>query len=290
MKAMKFAVPLFVALAYGPSQGLAQSILGPELASFAVLGASDVTSANVSNIGGNLGSFPTAPTTAATNFNMLFGSFQPGTQGTAQTQLDLALAALPVFGVGTPILGGSLDAFQLTQPGFVIAPGTYSVPFLASGNITGNLVLDGGGSNTAVWTFLFESSLITSTVSNVSVTDVGDGANVGVYWKVGSSATLNGPTFEGNVLAVASITTDGNLTMGCGRLLAANGNVTLDGVGSNIGLGCTGFASSGGLDQGNPGGIPSAIPEPEIYAMMAVGLGLLGWVGRRKQLKEAAAA
>jgi len=33
-----------------------------------------------------------------------------------------------------------------------------------------------------------------------------------------------------------------------------------------------------------------AIPEPEIYAMMAVGLGLLGWAVHKKKLKEAAAA
>lgn len=32
------------------------------------------------------------------------------------------------------------------------------------------------------------------------------------------------------------------------------------------------------------------VPEPEIYAMMAVGLGLMGWVARRKKLKESAAA
>jgi len=31
------------------------------------------------------------------------------------------------------------------------------------------------------------------------------------------------------------------------------------------------------------------IPEPEIYATMAVGLGLMGWVARRRKLKEAAA-
>jgi len=31
------------------------------------------------------------------------------------------------------------------------------------------------------------------------------------------------------------------------------------------------------------------IPEPEIYAMMAFGLGLMGWVARRRKLKEAGA-
>jgi hypothetical protein len=34
----------------------------------------------------------------------------------------------------------------------------------------------------------------------------------------------------------------------------------------------------------------AAVPEPEIYAMMMVGLGLLGWVGRRKRLTQRAAA
>lgn len=32
------------------------------------------------------------------------------------------------------------------------------------------------------------------------------------------------------------------------------------------------------------------IPEPEIYAMLGVGLAMLGWVGRRKRLKERAPA
>ena len=34
----------------------------------------------------------------------------------------------------------------------------------------------------------------------------------------------------------------------------------------------------------------SPVPEPEIYAMMGVGLGLLGWVARRKKSNESAAA
>jgi hypothetical protein len=32
----------------------------------------------------------------------------------------------------------------------------------------------------------------------------------------------------------------------------------------------------------------AAIPEPEIYAMMGIGLGFVGWLGRRRRLKEAA--
>ena len=43
------------------------------------------------------------------------------------------------------------------------------------------------------------------------------------------------------------------------------------------------------LSQTSPQTIP-AIPEPEIYAMMAVGLGFLGWAVRRKKVAEAVAA
>jgi hypothetical protein len=32
------------------------------------------------------------------------------------------------------------------------------------------------------------------------------------------------------------------------------------------------------------------VPEPEIYAMMGLGLGLLGWIGRRKKVEQTAAA
>ena len=31
----------------------------------------------------------------------------------------------------------------------------------------------------------------------------------------------------------------------------------------------------------------AAVPEPEIYAMLGVGLGLMGWVGRRRKLQAA---
>jgi len=41
------------------------------------------------------------------------------------------------------------------------------------------------------------------------------------------------------------------------------------------------FANAGGSVSA-----VAAIPEPEIYALLSVGLGLIGWVGRRKKLKK----
>lgn len=43
-------------------------------------------------------------------------------------------------------------------------------------------------------------------------------------------------------------------------------------------------------DQITSGLVVNGIPEPETYAMLLAGLGLLGWQARRRKLKEAAAA
>jgi type VI secretion system secreted protein VgrG len=278
MNAMKLAIPLFVALAYGPAQVLAASILGSDLASFAVLGASGVTTANPSTIGGNVGSFPTNSITGTYNFTS--GSLAAGALGApaAQTQLDTAILALTTGTPGGIGIGPNLNGTFLQ--------GVYNV---GAGLLTGALILDGGGSNTAVWDFRFSSSLTTAQGSSVTVQNVGDGAGVGIYWAVATLATLDGDTFAGNVLA-STITTDGNLTMGCGRLLAAEASVALNGVGSNISTGCgvahdIGFGS-GGFDQAGL----AAVPEPETYAMMLAGLGLLGFAARRRKQKETATA
>jgi hypothetical protein len=269
-----FVVAALAALLYPPVVSAAP-ILGDDLASFAVLGASGVTNVATSTIGGNLGSAPNASVGGGYTFTS--GSLQPNTAlaQSAQLQLDAAILALNAFGVGTPITDGSLDTYQSNNGGF-IGPGTYTVS-AATVNLAGNLILNGGGSNTAVWVFQFPSTLITSTISNVTVTNVGDGSGVGLYWNVGSAATLNGPTFAGNVLASALISSDGNLTINCGRLLSADSQVTL--IQDNISItGCAG--GSCGYDQRGAAVVP--IPA----AVWLLGSGLIGLAGLRRKFKN----
>lgn len=268
-------------LLYNPSMGLAVPILSSDLASFAVLGAAGVTNVPTSTIGGNLGSAPNASVGGGYIFTS--GSLQQNTALAQQAQLDLDAAILTINGMGPGLTIGA----DLTG---TIGPGIYTVP-AGPTNLSGTLTLNGGNDNTALWVFLFASTLITDTTSNVTVTNVGDGSGVGIYWSVGSSATLNGPTFAGNVLAHDLISSDGNLTLGCGRLLSATKQVTL--IQDTISLGCAGLTTSGGFDQGvaigsggtggSNGQIVNGVPEPATFLLLGSGLiGMIAWGWRKK--------
>jgi hypothetical protein len=80
------------------------------------------------------------------------------------------------------------------------------------------------------------SSLITS--AGAVVTVIHTGPDAGLYWNVGSSATLNSnTTFEGNIVALTSITMGDGVTIGRGRALAQTGAVTM--IHDTISTGCT---------------------------------------------------
>jgi outer membrane autotransporter protein len=71
------------------------------------------------------------------------------------------------------------------------------------------------------------SGLNTASGSAVSLINGAQGGNV--FWRVGSSATLNtNTTFAGDILALTTITLATGDTFNCGAVWAQNGSVTLD--------------------------------------------------------------
>ncbi|MHB8564585.1 MAG: DUF3494 domain-containing protein, partial [Acidiferrobacteraceae bacterium] len=152
--------------------------------------------------------------------------------------LAVAMTNLGLLGPGT------LEPANLS--GLTLLPGIYTVPAGVS-NLTGTLTLNGMGNANAFWVFQMPSTLITSSGSAVNVINTGAGA--GLYWNVGSSATLGTTTsFAGNILALTSITLDNGATISNGRALAHIGAVTLD------------------------ANTITAVPEPGTFLLFGVGL------------------
>ena len=97
--------------------------------------------------------------------------------------------------------------------------------------MTGALTLDAQGKNDAFWVFQIGSTLTTASAASVNMINVGShgGTDNGLFWQVGSSATLGSTTaFEGNLLAADSITLNTGATIDNGRALAETGAVTMD--------------------------------------------------------------
>ncbi len=276
MKAMKLAAPVLIALAFAPIQALAATILPPELANFAVLGASTVTNIGATTVTGNLGVFPgtaiTGKATVTVNGTNAATLGNPSVRegdalaNLAHDQLIAARVTLGLLGAGTTLLAN--------LAGVTLTPGTYTVPAGIS-NLTGTLTLDGLGFDDAAWYFQMPSTLITSPGAVVSLTNAG--ANAGVWWNVGSSATLDTTTlFVGNILAYANIALNQGAQIACGRALAQTEAVTL--INNTItASGCNGAGNIYAAD------VPSPVPVPGALVMLATGLGSLFGFGRLRR-------
>jgi hypothetical protein len=238
---------------YGASPALAMPSLGTDLPTFAVLAGSTVTNTGTTIINGDLGVYTGTSITG----------FPPGTvNGTIhltdavaqQAQLDanhayIDLAAMP----NTTHYSGDTQLGGLT-----LYPGVYY--FDSSAQLTGALNLDFTPHPDQPFVFQIGSTLTTASGSSVNVKN--GSANSGVFWNVFSSATLGtGTQFAGNILALQSITLNTGADILGGRAIALSGAVTMD------------------------NNTITAVPEPETYAMLLAGLGLLGFTAyRRKSL------
>lgn len=254
---MKLFGIFLVALAISPLAAFATTIDLGTADSFAVLGGSTVTNTGSSVLFGNLG---VSPGTAITGFppGTVNGTTYAGGAVAAQAQTDLTTAYNSAAGqsCGTTLTGKDLGGLTLTS-------GVYC--FASSAQLTGTLTLNAQGNSNAVFIFQMGSTLTTASGSSVVFTNGGNGD--GVFWQVGSSATLGTTTdFAGNILALTSITLDTGANITCGRALAQNGAVTLD-------------TNNVSIDTAGCGVSAAAVPEPATASMLSLGFLVVGLIG-----------
>ncbi|MDZ4149208.1 MAG: ice-binding family protein [Flavobacteriaceae bacterium] len=112
------------------------------------------------------------------------------------------------------------------QGGLTLAPGIYkstSTLLIQSGDLT----LDAQGDANAVWIFQIAADFTTVGGAGGNVILIGGAQAKNIFWQVGSSATIgDGTIFQGNVLALTSITMNSGATA-VGRMLARNGAVVM---------------------------------------------------------------
>jgi type VI secretion system secreted protein VgrG len=239
--------------------------LGPA-GSFGVVASSTVTNTGPTVVNGDLG---VSPGNAVTGF-------PPGiVNGTIQLGNAASLAAQNAVTTAYNQLAGQPCDVNLTGTdlgGLTLTPGVYC--FSTSAQLTGTLTLNGLGNAGAVWVFKIGSTL--TTASNSRVAFINGGQACGVFWQVGSSATLGTTTtFAGNIFALASITLNTGAT-NSGALFARTGAVTLD---SNV---ISTVGSCGGGPQPSPTPIPTPTPGPgpvpalPLGAALALAIVLLG--------------
>ena len=214
----------------------------------------------MTNVGNTLVSYATGATTLGVNDDLIgvspgtavTGFYPPGTDtdGTnaiyaagfntnaavplaAQNSLTTAYNAAAAAPATATVAGDLSQASVPGHPTGTLPPGVYKSTSTLS-IAAGNLTLDAGGNSQGVFIFQMGSTLTTTlnggTSGNVILTGGANACNV--FWQVGSSATLGGAAFSGDVLANIAVTV--NATTFNGRALARSSFVSIPVAGGSL--------------------------------------------------------
>ena len=216
MKSNQILSILALALLSVLSLSSAQACSGLQSAStFAAIASSTITNTGPTHINSNIGVYPG---TAVTGFppGKLVGDMYTGDATAA-----LAIAQVATF--FSQFEPSSACTNLVTLSNIVLTPGTYC--FSGSAALTGTLVLNGLGQSAPVFIFVIPTTLVLSSGSAVTLTN--GAVATGIYWNVGTSATLGVQSnFNGILYAHAAITVDAGTHVN-GKLFAGSA-ITFD--------------------------------------------------------------
>jgi hypothetical protein len=251
---------VFAAVLGAPVALAAQSQVGlGNAAPFAVLAGTTVTNTGPSVISGDVGVSPGKAVTGFPPGQVKNGTVHKGDAVAAGAQSGLTTAyndaagRTPATVEANPDLGGK-----------TLAPGVYKVASAMS--LTGTVTLDGQSNPSAVFIFQAGSTLITASHSTVKL--IGGAQACNVFWQVGSSATLGtNTTFVGTIMALTSASVQTGASV-AGRVLARNGQVSLDDNTVTVPICTTATTTSttsnttaGATATTTPAVIPKGVPE-----------------------------
>ncbi|WP_426189194.1 DUF3494 domain-containing protein [Massilia sp. DWR3-1-1] len=258
-----------------PAPALAAPILA-SAQSFSVLAGAAVSSTGATAINGAVG---VAPGTALTGLvlSSIDGTVHGGDALALQAQADADAASGLLAGLAftRDLSGQDLGGLTLTSGIFLLS---------SFAQLTGTLVLDAQHQANALFVFQIGTTLTTSTASMVEI--INGGADTGVFFDVGTSATLGaGTIFAGNIIAAQSVTLNVGASVLCGRVIARHAAISLDNNlisndcadGGAFGLGRTDFGSAGFSGNAVATTPPASVPEPSSLGLVMAALLGLGY-------------
>lgn len=220
----------------GTAQAATSTVNLGTATNFAILAGTGITNVPTSVITGNVGLSPAAGSnyaglTKAEVTGTIYDVNGAGPAGSVNNPAlmttaknDLTAAFLDTAG-RTPVttVASELGGTTLTDGVYDSEDTTFQI---TSG--AGTLTLDGQGDSSSVFIFKMGAEGPGLTVGSASVVSLINGASAcNVFWEVDTAVINTTAVFKGNVLALNSITVASGANIE-GRLLARNGNVTLD--------------------------------------------------------------